>query len=98
VERGPENIDILVQDNGPGLSDEEKEKAFLRFYRGPGAIGTGIEGTGLGLPIVLSIMKAHGGSAVLMDGKGGGLCVRLRFPASLRSVPKSDNLKDVKSA
>ncbi|MCU0911380.1 MAG: HAMP domain-containing histidine kinase [Rhodobacteraceae bacterium] len=87
VERSTEGYDILVEDDGPGMSDAEKDQAFHRFFRGSGAQGTGIEGTGLGLPIVRSIMNAHGGSVDLADRDGGGLVVRLRFPAALRSVP-----------
>ncbi|MCU0905016.1 MAG: ATP-binding protein [Tabrizicola sp.] len=86
VERGPEGFDILVEDDGPGMSDAEKDQAFVRFFRGSGAQSSGVEGTGLGLPIVRSIMAAHGGSVDLSDREGGGLIVRLRFSTALRSV------------
>jgi two-component system, OmpR family, sensor kinase len=87
VERSPDGFDILVEDDGPGMSDAEKDQAFHRFFRGSGAQSTGVEGTGLGLPIVRSIMAAHGGSVDLSDRAGGGLVVRLRFSVVLRSVP-----------
>jgi two-component system, OmpR family, sensor kinase len=86
VERAPEGFDILVEDDGPGMSDAEKDQAFVRFFRGSGAQSSGVEGTGLGLPIVRSIMAAHGGSVDLSDREGGGLVVRLRFSTALRSV------------
>lgn len=86
VERGPDGFDILVEDDGPGMSDAEKDQAFVRFFRGSGAQSSGVEGTGLGLPIVRSIMAAHGGSVDLSDREGGGLVVRLRFSTTLRSV------------
>ncbi|MCU0829473.1 MAG: HAMP domain-containing histidine kinase [Tabrizicola sp.] len=86
VERGPDGFDILVEDDGPGMSDAEKDQAFVRFFRGSGAQSSGVEGTGLGLPIVRSIMAAHGGSVDLSDREGGGLVVRLRFSTALRSV------------
>lgn len=87
IERGDNGIAIVVSDNGRGMSASEKDQAFERFFRGSDALGTGVEGTGLGLPIVRSIMKAHGGSVDLLDGEGGGLTVKLRFPATLRPVP-----------
>jgi two-component system, OmpR family, sensor kinase len=86
VEPGPDGYDILVEDDGPGMSDAEKDQAFVRFFRGSGAQSSGVEGTGLGLPIVRSIMAAHGGSVDLSDREGGGLVVRLRFSKALRSV------------
>jgi two-component system, OmpR family, sensor kinase len=93
VERGPDGFDILVEDDGPGMSDADKDQAFVRFFRGSGAQSSGVEGTGLGLPIVRSIMAAHGGSVDLVDREGGGLVVRLRFATVLRSVqPPTDEI------
>jgi two-component system, OmpR family, sensor kinase len=89
VEKHETGFDIVIEDDGPGMSDAEKDQAFQRFFRGSGAQSAGAEGTGLGLPIVRSIMTAHGGSVELADRKGGGLVVRLRFAATLRSVPDS---------
>ncbi|WP_103257895.1 sensor histidine kinase [Tabrizicola aquatica] len=86
VQRSADGFDILVEDDGPGMSDAEKDQAFDRFFRGSGAQSIGVDGTGLGLPIVRSIMAAHGGSVDLSDGESGGLVVRLRFAAALRSV------------
>lgn len=86
VERGEDGFEIVVEDNGPGMSDAEKDQAFLRFFRGSSAQSSGIEGTGLGLPIVRSIMNAHGGSVDLSDREGGGLQVRLRFPKQAKPL------------
>jgi two-component system, OmpR family, sensor kinase len=91
VERDDDGLSILVEDDGPGMSDAEKDQAFVRFFRGSGAQSTGVEGTGLGLPIVRSIMSAHQGSVELSDREGGGLVVRLRFAAALRSVPAGND-------
>ncbi len=87
VEPGGEGFSIVIEDDGPGMSDAEKDQAFHRFFRGSGAQSIGVEGTGLGLPIVRSIMAAHGGSVDLSDRAGGGLVVRLSFVAGLREVP-----------
>jgi two-component system, OmpR family, sensor kinase len=87
VEREGDGYEIHIEDDGPGMSDAEKAQAFERFFRGSGAQSIGVEGTGLGLPIVRSIMNAHGGSVELRDRDGGGLKVVLRFPRVLRVMP-----------
>jgi two-component system, OmpR family, sensor kinase len=94
VARSAEGFEIVIEDDGPGMSATEKEQAFQRFFRGSGAQGTGVEGTGLGLPIVSSIMNAHGGKVELADRDGGGLIVRLQFVSSARVVPLRDERKD----
>lgn len=66
---------ITIEDDGPGLSAAEKTQAFDRFFRGSNASGQGIEGSGLGLPVVKSIIEAHGGSVDLQDRDEGGLRV-----------------------
>jgi two-component system sensor histidine kinase TctE len=68
---------LEVEDNGPGIAAEERERVFERFYRaGPGG-GTG---SGLGLAIVREIALGHGAQVDLLDPPGGaGLLVRVRF-------------------
>jgi len=68
---------LVVIDHGPGLSDEEKERASGRFWRGD----TSRPGTGLGLAIATSLARASGGSLALGDSSGGGLTVTVEFPA-----------------
>jgi signal transduction histidine kinase len=69
-------VRITVADNGPGMSPEDRERAFLRFTTSsPG-------GTGLGLAIVHRLVTANGGTAKLTDTPGGGLTVLLDFPAA----------------
>jgi len=62
-------IDIDVTDNGPGISDEEKPKVSDRFYRGDASRGT--PGVGLGLTLVASVAKVHGGALELTDNHPG---------------------------
>lgn len=76
----PDTLSIVVEDDGAGMSDDEKQHAFERFYRGSNASGQGTEGTGLGLPVVKSIVEAHGGTVVLADSDLGGLAVRIELP------------------
>jgi len=70
---------LQVIDNGPGIADSEREAVFRRFYRGEA--GQGVEGTGLGLPIVREIARLHYGRIELGDTPGGGLTVSVRFSA-----------------
>jgi two-component system sensor histidine kinase QseC len=68
-----------VADSGPGIPAAERERVQERFYR---VLGTGEEGSGLGLSIVRRIADLHGARLVLEDGAGGaGLRVRVVFPA-----------------
>ena len=81
---------IIVEDDGPGLSPDEKSQAFDRFFRGSNASGQGVEGSGLGLPVVKSIAEAHGGTVQLLDRDGGGLRVVI-------ALPKESRLKELPS-
>ncbi|MEV0219972.1 HAMP domain-containing sensor histidine kinase [Streptomyces sp. NPDC050704] len=75
---------LSVLDQGPGMSDQEKSRAFDRFWRGQGL--TGRAGSGLGLAIVKQLVTDDGGAVVLRDAPGGGLCVRFSLR---RAAPKS---------
>ncbi|MBW4709205.1 HAMP domain-containing histidine kinase [Roseobacter sp. YSTF-M11] len=89
--RTPAGYRVSVEDNGPGLPDAEKEKAFERFFRGSNAAGQYEDGAGLGLPVVRAIAQAHGGNALLQDRDGGGLSSIMELPLSspLRVVSES---------
>jgi len=65
---------ITVSDNGPGMSAEDRERAFLRFTT------SSPNGTGLGLAIVHRLAISNGGTARLDETPGGGLTVTLDFP------------------
>ncbi len=58
-----------MADNGPGIPDEEKPKVPTRFYRGDASRGT--PGVGLGLTLVASVAKVHGGALELSDNHPG---------------------------
>ena len=70
---------VEVADSGPGIPAAERERVFDRFYRLPGAAGSG---SGLGLSIVRAIAERHGADVALGDTPGGGLTVRVTFPAA----------------
>ncbi len=81
IDAAPNGFVITVEDNGPGMSEAEKAQAFERFFRGSNAARPDIGGTGLGLPIVRSILRAHDGSVTLDDREDGGLRVSMTVPA-----------------
>ncbi len=70
------NGTISVADRGPGIAAEHRKHIFERFWRGTGKEGSG---AGLGLAIVMEIMKAHQGSVSVDDNPGGGVIFTLRF-------------------
>ena len=70
----PAGAQITVADDGPGMSAEDRERAFLRFTT------SNPNGTGLGLAIVHRLVTSNGGTARLTETPGGGLTVVLDFP------------------
>jgi two-component system, OmpR family, sensor kinase len=69
---------LVVEDSGPGISPEERERVFSRFYRVPGSTATG---SGLGLAIIKAIAERHGATLTLdASPRLGGLLVQVAFP------------------
>jgi signal transduction histidine kinase len=66
-----------VQDSGPGIATEDLPMIFERFYRGRGA---GSDGAGLGLAIVQSVARAHGGTVSVQSTPGSGSTFTLEIP------------------
>jgi signal transduction histidine kinase len=75
VEPRGDEVRISLLDEGPGMSDAEKSRAFDRFWRGQGL--TGRSGSGLGLAVVKRLVTDDGGTVALSDAPGGGLCVTI---------------------
>jgi two-component system, OmpR family, sensor kinase len=72
---------LTVEDSGPGIPDDERERVFDRFYRVP---GTDEPGSGLGLAIVKTVADRHHATVELgHSDKLGGLRVSLRFAAQI---------------
>ena len=71
---------IQVEDNGPGIAPAERDRVFEPFYR---ALGTNVDGSGLGLPIVLEIAQQHGATVSIEAAHPGqtppGACFTVRF-------------------
>lgn len=75
-----EHIVITVEDEGPGIPRNEREKVFEPFYRIGSSRDPETGGVGLGLSVTRSIIWEHGGDIVLANRKGGGLTVRIELP------------------
>ena len=75
VHPAPHWVELRIRDEGPGLDEAQRSRAFDRFWRGRSG-----EGSGLGLAIVRSLVEADGGEVELVPAPGGGLdaVVRLR--------------------
>jgi two-component system, OmpR family, sensor histidine kinase QseC len=70
-------VELQVEDSGPGIPAERRERVLERFHR---ELGTGAEGSGLGLSIAQRVVALHGGSMQLDDSRWGGLRVSVRLP------------------
>jgi two-component system OmpR family sensor kinase len=72
-------VQVTVEDSGPGIPPEERERVFDRFYRVPGSDAAG---SGLGLAIIKSIAERHGATLALGESaRLGGLAATVTFAA-----------------
>jgi signal transduction histidine kinase len=70
---------VVVEDEGPGIAMEERQRVFDPFYRGAEA-RAGFEGFGLGLPILRRVARVHGGDVVVDGSELGGARFELSLP------------------
>jgi signal transduction histidine kinase len=77
---GPDAVAIEVADTGPGVPEADRERLFDRFYRTIDASDRAIEGTGLGLTIVKTIVDGHGGKVSVGGGEGDGATFAIELP------------------
>src|SRR6266498_2998057 len=73
-------VELSVEDTGPGLSLEDINRIFERFYRTDSSRQREDGGSGLGLAIARSIVQAHGGQLSAESESGSGLKVKIRLP------------------
>lgn len=78
--RREDSIEILVDDDGPGIPSEQREAVFRPFFRLDPSRNVETGGVGLGLTIARDVMHGHGGELLLGDSPLGGLRARLRLP------------------
>jgi len=75
-----DGYDVLVEDEGPGIPENDRQRVFEPFVRLEGSRNGATGGTGLGLTLVKAIAEGHGGEITLENRPGGGLRVRMHLP------------------
>lgn len=81
------NAFVEVADKGPGLTAEQAERVFERFYRADPSRTRPSGGSGLGLAIVDSLVRAHGGTATVQTAPGAGAAFRIVLPLAPDALP-----------
>ena len=71
---------VIIEDNGPGIPEAERENVFRPFYRLDGARSQASGNSGLGLAIARDIARSHGGDITLGESQLGGLLATVRLP------------------
>ncbi len=81
AERQPDDmIRIIVDDNGPGIAEDQMDDVFKPFFRIEKSRNASTGGVGLGLSITQDIVHSHGGEITLSKSPHGGLCVTIVMP------------------
>jgi signal transduction histidine kinase len=80
VFRDATNAVVEIEDDGPGIPPADREKVFEPFYRREPSRSRQTGGIGLGLAVVRSIARGHGGDVLLVNRVGGGLTARVQLP------------------
>ncbi len=83
VRRRGDVVVLAVEDDGPGVPFEDRERIFERFARGAGAARRSLPGAGLGLAIVAETAQQHGGAAWVSDAVDGGARFSISLPRDL---------------
>ena len=94
----PDNRAVIeVSDTGPGLSAQQREHVFERFYRADEArtrrTDRAATGTGLGLAIVAAIVRAHHGTVEVISEPGQGATFRVSLPALVPDESFTENIQ-----
>lgn len=86
-----DEIQLIVEDDGPGIPLKHRQRIFERFYRVHKERSRELGGTGLGLSIVKNMVEAVGGSVVLTEDPGPGIGCQfiVKFPRSEDEIPHS---------
>ena len=79
---GEESVQVSVSDNGPGVSADEKDKIFAKFYQIAEVNGENSKGTGLGLAIAKALVELHGGKIWVESEEGRGSTFSFILPVS----------------
>jgi len=73
---------IYIDDDGPGIDEAERERAFEPFFRSQDALRRRIPGHGLGLALIRHIAQTHGGNAAFVHKPAGGTRLEIRLPVA----------------
>jgi signal transduction histidine kinase len=75
-----DGYDIVIEDNGPGIPEDDRVRVFEPFVRLESSRNAATGGTGLGLTLAKAIAEGHGGAIVLENRPSGGLRARMHLP------------------
>jgi signal transduction histidine kinase len=82
VRRDGGDILLAIEDDGPGVPENERERIFAPFYRAPGPRPAGDTGLGLGLALCRQVARYHGGDIVYVAREPAGSRFEVRLPAN----------------
>jgi signal transduction histidine kinase/DNA-binding response OmpR family regulator len=85
---GGDKAEITVRDTGTGIAADQLPHVFDRFRRVEGARGRSVEGSGIGLALVLELVKAHGGDIRMSSEVGRGTAVTVSIPYGDGHLPR----------
>ena len=88
-------IVLDVEDDGPGMTAEQAQRVFERFYRADAARNRASGGTGLGLAIVAGLVSAHGGTVSVRTAPGQGADFQVKLPLSPDALGIDDGDDDL---
>jgi len=77
---GKDAVHLQVEDHGIGIGKSEQKKIFEKFYRSESALESDVKGSGIGLPLVEHVVRAHEGKVLLESEPGKGTRVTIRLP------------------
>lgn len=83
IERDSAGVTVAVEDNGPGLPENQLDRVFEPFFRGEVSRNKATGGTGLGLGIARAIAHTHGAQIRLSNRAQGGLRAEVTFPTAM---------------
>lgn len=84
VHMNPDAYEVWVEDIGPGIPPDDRERVFEPFVRLEGSRNLATGGVGLGMTLAKTVAEGHGGKIQLEDRDGGGMRVRVVLPRRLR--------------
>ena len=87
-------VSLDVEDDGPGMTTDQAQRVFERFYRADAARNRASGGTGLGLAIVAGLVSAHGGTVSVRTAPGQGADFQVKLPLSPDALPADDSDDD----